>query len=119
VKNKAERYQYRKDRSRIKLSTNLERPRLSVHRSGRHIYAQVVDDLANKTLAFASTLSKELKTGLKSTKDIGAAKKVGGLVAKKAIEAGVKKVRFDRGGHVYHGRVKAIADGAREAGLEF
>jgi large subunit ribosomal protein L18 len=119
MKTKSQRYEYRKERSRERLATNIERPRLSVHRSGKHIYAQIVDDNAGKTVAFASSLSKELKKGLKSTKDIGAAKQVGGLVAKKAIEAGVKKVRFDRGGHVYHGRVKAIADGAREAGLEF
>jgi large subunit ribosomal protein L18 len=118
VKTKQARYQFRKDRTKAKLSTNLERPRLAVHRSGRHIYAQVVDDLAGKTLAFASSLSKELK-GAKSGKNVDAAKKVGSLVAKKALEAGVKKVRFDRGGHVYHGRVKAIAEGAREAGLEF
>ena len=119
MKSKQQRFEYRKQRSRRKLASNLERPRLSVHRSGRHLYAQVIDDNSSKTLAAASSLSKELKGKLKSGTTVVSGKEIGGLVAKKAIAAGVKKVRFDRGGNLYHGRVKAVADGAREAGLEF
>lgn len=93
------------------------RPRLSVHRSLRHIYAQVIDDSKGMTLAAASSLSKEIQE--KSSKNKKAAEAVGALIGKKAIEAGVKKVAFDRGGHVYHGRIKALADSARAQGLEF
>ena len=93
------------------------KPRLSVHRSGRHIYAQVIDDTAGKTLAAASTLDKDLKGNAGATKD-GAAV-VGKAVAERAKAAGVSKVVFDRGGFLFHGRVKALADAAREGGLEF
>jgi large subunit ribosomal protein L18 len=94
-----------------------DRPRLSVNRSGKHIYAQVIDDAAGRTLAAASSLDAGL--GEKSGGNIDAAKAVGKLVAERATKAGVKLVRFDRGGFIFHGRVKALADAAREGGLEF
>lgn len=93
------------------------RPRLSVHRSNKAIYAQVIDDLNGVTLAAASSLDKEL--GLKTGSNIEAAQKVGKLIAERAKKAGVSKVQFDRGGALYHGRIKAIADAAREGGLDF
>ena len=93
------------------------KPRLSVHRSGRHIYAQVIDDAQGKTLASASTLEKDVRGTTGATCD--AAASVGKRVAEKAKEAGVTKVVFDRGGFLFHGRVKALADAAREGGLEF
>jgi large subunit ribosomal protein L18 len=93
------------------------KPRLSVHRSGRHIYAQVIDDKAGKTLASASTLDKELKGKTGATRNGAAA--VGKAVAERAKKAGVSSVVFDRGGFLFHGRVKALADAAREGGLEF
>jgi large subunit ribosomal protein L18 len=93
------------------------KPRLSVHRSGRHIYAQVIDDAVGKTLAAASTLDKELKGKTNATKDGAAA--VGKAIADRAKKAGVSSVVFDRGGFLFHGRVKALADAAREGGLEF
>jgi large subunit ribosomal protein L18 len=93
------------------------KPRLSVHRSGKHIYAQVIDDAAGKTLASASTLDKDLKGKTGATKDGAAA--VGKTVAERAKAAGVSQVVFDRGGFLFHGRVKALADAAREGGLEF
>ena len=104
-------------RVRKKVVGAADHPRLSVFRSLRHIYAQVVDDSTRTTLASASTLDAELKgtTGAKAD----SAKAVGGLVAKRAIEKGVKRVTFDRGGYKYHGRVKSLADAAREAGLDF
>ena len=95
------------------------RPRLSVFRSGRNIYAQVIDDLNGRTLAAASTLEKELKGSIKTGADSDAAAAVGKLVATRAVAAGVKTVVFDRGGYKYHGRVKALADAAREGGLDF
>lgn len=118
MKTKQQRFEYRRERTRDKLAVNIERPRLSVHKTGRHLYAQVIDDRQGTTVAYASTLSKELKE-LKSSKNLDAAKALGSLVAKRAIEKGVKQVRFDRGAHSYHGRVKAIAEAAREHGLEF
>ena len=93
------------------------KPRLSVHRSGRHIYAQVIDDAAGKTVAAASTLDKDVK--VKSGANTDAAAAVGKALAAKAKKAGVDKVVFDRGGFLFHGRVKALADAAREGGLEF
>jgi large subunit ribosomal protein L18 len=93
------------------------KPRLSVHRSGRHIYAQVIDDSAGKTLAAASTLDKDVKAKTGATKDGAAA--VGKAIADRAKKAGVSSVVFDRGGFLFHGRVKALADAAREGGLEF
>ncbi|HWN48776.1 MAG TPA: 50S ribosomal protein L18 [Xanthobacteraceae bacterium] len=95
------------------------RPRLSVFRSSKHIYAQVIDDRKGATMAAASSLEKEMRTSLKTGADIGAAKVVGKLVAERATAAGVKDVVFDRGNYLYHGRVKALADAAREAGLNF
>ena len=95
------------------------RPRLSVFRSSKQIYAQVIDDEKGVTLAAASTLEKDLRDGLKTGADIDAARKIGKEVAERAKKAGVKAVVFDRAGYLYHGRVKALAEGAREGGLEF
>lgn len=95
------------------------RPRLSVFRSGKHIYAQIIDDTNGATLATASTIDKDLRSGLKTGADRNAAAEVGKLVAKRAAEKGVTEVFFDRGGYKYHGRIKALADGAREGGLSF
>ena len=95
------------------------RARLSVFRSSKHIYAQVIDDASGRTMAAASTLDKDLKGALKKGSDRAAAEAVGKLVAQRALAAGVKDVIFDRGGYLYHGRVKALADAAREAGLSF
>jgi len=95
------------------------RPRLSVYRSSKHISAQVIDDENGVTVASASTLDKDLRESLKTGADVAAAKAVGELVAKRAKESGVAAVIFDRGGYIYHGRVKALADAAREGGLEF
>ncbi len=95
------------------------RPRLSVFRSGLHIYAQVIDDRKGVTLAAASTVDKTLKSGLKTGANIDAAKAVGKLLAERAVAAGIKQVVFDRGAYLFHGRVKALADAAREGGLSF
>lgn len=95
------------------------RPRLSVFRSGKQIYAQVIDDIKGVTLASASTLDKDLREKLKTGSNAAAASEVGKLIAARAKKAGVEKIVFDRGRFVYHGRVKALADGAREGGLEF
>lgn len=108
----------RKQRNRTKLRKLANgRPRLSVFRSSKHIYAQVIDDKEGRTLASASTVDKDFK-GDKGT-DVAAAAEVGKLVAKRAADAGVKDVIFDRGAYIYHGRVKALAEGAREGGLNF
>ena len=96
-----------------------DRPRLSVHRSSRHIYAQVIDDGAGRTLVAASSLEKDLRGRLKTGADRAAAAEVGKLLAQRATQAGVKEVVFDRGGYLFHGRVKALADAAREGGLSF
>ncbi|MGD9535969.1 MAG: 50S ribosomal protein L18 [Alphaproteobacteria bacterium] len=106
-------------RSRLKRHAAGTRARLSVHRSGRHIYAQIIDDTKGVTLAAASTLDKSLREGLKSGADKEAAGKVGTLIAERAKAAGVSEVVFDRGGYRYHGRIKALADAAREGGLAF
>ena len=95
------------------------RPRLSVHRSSKNIYAQVIDDVAGKTLASASSLDKDLRGSLKTGADTAAAALVGKLVAERASKAGVKDVVFDRGAFIYHGRIKALAEAAREGGLSF
>jgi len=95
------------------------RPRLSVYRSSQNIYAQVIDDSAGRTLAAASTLDKDLRTALKTGANKDAAVAVGKLVAERALKAGVKEVVFDRGAYMYHGRVKALADAARDGGLSF
>lgn len=110
----------RKQRARFKLRQRAAgRPRLCVFRSSRHIYVQLVDDVRGHTLAAASTLDKEIRGDLKTGADVEAAAKVGELIARRAKDAGVETVVFDRGGYKYHGRVKALADAAREAGLAF
>jgi large subunit ribosomal protein L18 len=106
-------------RGRRRLEGTPERPRLSVYRSLKHMYAQLVDDVAGKTLMSVSTLLEPVKSDLKSTGNIKAAAKVGQLLAAKAKEAGIEAVCFDRGGRKYHGRVKALADAARKGGLKF
>ena len=105
-------------RRQIKAVAN-GRPRLSVHRSSKNIYVQVIDDVAGKTLAAASTLDTDLRSSLKTGADTAAAAAVGKLIAERAVKAGVKDVVFDRGAFLYHGRVKALADAAREGGLNF
>lgn len=113
-------YQRRRRRNRYKLKQVAGgRPRLSVFRSGKNIYAQVIDDKAGHTVASASSLDKDLRGNLKTGADIAAAREVGALVAKRAAAAGVSEVVFDRGGYLYHGRVKALAEAARENGLTF
>jgi len=107
-----------KVRRRIRRAAG-ERLRLSVFRSSKHIYAQVIDDLKGETLASASSLEKEMRTSLKTGADIAAAKAIGKRVAERAVAKGIKDVVFDRGGYLYHGRVKALADAAREGGLKF
>jgi large subunit ribosomal protein L18 len=102
-------------RIRQKLAGTAERPRLNVYRSLNHIYAQVIDDQKGETLVSASTMALKIKTG----GNVAAAKEIGKTVAELAVKKGVKKVVFDRGGYLYHGRIKALADAAREAGLEF
>ncbi|HBT46539.1 MAG TPA: 50S ribosomal protein L18 [Peptococcaceae bacterium] len=106
-------------RVRKKIFGTPERPRLSVYRSLRHIYAQIIDDVEGRTLVAASTLDPSLRTSLSSTGNKEAAYKVGELLARKALERGIKKVVFDRGGNIYHGRIAALAEGARAGGLEF
>ena len=113
---------FAKRRSRVRRSLKANsgtRPRLSVHRSGKNIYAQVIDDEAGRTIAAASTLEKDLRGALKTGADTAAAAAVGKLVAERALKAGIDTVVFDRGGFLYHGRVKALADAAREGGLKF
>ena len=106
-------------RIRKKVSGTAERPRLAVHFSAHHVYAQVIDDHSGKTLVSASSVDGETKKNLKGGGNIAAAKVIGKAVAERAKAAGVQKVVFDRGGYKYHGRVKALADAAREAGLQF
>jgi large subunit ribosomal protein L18 len=95
------------------------RPRLSVFRSAKQIYVQVIDDVKGHTVAAASSIEKDIKKDLKTGADMAAAKAVGKIAAERALKAGVKKVVFDRGSYLYHGRVKAVAEGAREGGLDF
>ncbi|MBQ1458962.1 MULTISPECIES: 50S ribosomal protein L18 [Butyrivibrio] len=106
-------------KERKRYSGTAERPRLAVFRSNKNIYAQVIDDVAQKTLVSASTLEKDIKAELKNTDDVDAAAYVGDVVAKRALEKGIKAVVFDRAGYIYHGKVEALADAARKAGLEF
>ena len=106
-------------RIRRKLSGTAARPRLAVFRSEAHIYAQVIDDVAGSTMVAASTVDSDLRGSLKNGANVEAAKAVGEAIGRRAVEAGIKEVVFDRGGRIYHGRVKALADGARSAGLEF
>lgn len=109
----------RHGRIRRNVQGTADRPRLSVYRSLNHMYAQIIDDLRGNTIVAASTLDKDFASEKGHKGNVGVAKKVGQLIARRAIEKGLKKVVFDRGGYKYHGRVKALADGAREAGLEF
>lgn len=111
--------QKRHYRMRNRLSGTAGKPRLAVFRSDSHIYAQIIDDEAARTLVAASTMEKAVKESLAKTSNVEAAKAVGEAVAKKALAQGISAVVFDRGGHVYHGRVKALAEAAREAGLKF
>jgi large subunit ribosomal protein L18 len=117
VKDRTERRKATVRRS-VKLAAR-GRARLSVFRSSKHIYAQVIDDVKGATLASASSLEKDMRGALKTGANVDAAKAVGKLVAQRAIEKGVKDVVFDRGGYLYHGRIKALADAAREGGLKF
>ena len=103
-------------RIRKKVAGTTERPRLAVHYSNQHIYVQVIDDAVGRTLAAASTLDKEVEN---ASSNIVSAQKVGSLIAERAKAANISSVVFDRGGHIYHGKVKALADAAREAGLQF
>lgn len=96
-----------------------QRPRLAVFRSNNHMYAQIIDDTKGHTLVAASTLEKDVKAELQKTNDVAAAAYLGTVIAKKALEKGIKSVVFDRGGFIYQGKIKALADAAREAGLEF
>jgi large subunit ribosomal protein L18 len=109
----------RKLRIRQKVSGTAEKPRLSVFRSARHIYAQVVDDAAGTTVAHASTLSRDVRRDVDEASKLDAAKRVGAAIAKLLLAKGIERVVFDRNGYLYHGRVRALADAAREAGLKF
>ncbi len=109
----------RHKRIRMRLSGTAERPRLNVFRSEQHIYAQVVDDVAQRTLVSASTVEQAVRGQVPHGNTVAAAQEIGKLVAQRAREIGVTRVVFDRGGYLYHGRVQALADAAREAGLEF
>ncbi|GAC1494457.1 MAG: 50S ribosomal protein L18 [Bradyrhizobium sp.] len=109
----------RRRRVRAKVRGSAERPRLSVFRSSKHIYAQVIDDLKGETLASASSLEKTMREAGNTGANIDAAKAVGKLLAERAVKNGVTEVVFDRGSYLYHGRVKALADAARESGLSF
>ena len=106
-------------RLRHHLVGTAQRPRLSVFRSNNHIYAQIIDDTVGKTLVSACTLQQDVKEGLEKTNNVEAAAKLGTVIAKKALEKGINTVVFDRGGFIYQGKVKALAEAAREAGLEF
>lgn len=119
MNDKVEQRLRRKRRIRSKVAGTPERPRLSVFRSSQHIYVQVINDEMGNTLASASTLDKDVKSTATDANKTDAARKVGEVIAKLCLAKGVKKVVFDRGGYVYHGRVSALADAARKAGLEF
>ena len=109
----------RQTRTRRKIRGTTNKPRLSVFRSNKFIYAQIIDDTVGMTIAAASTLEKDVKAELTKTNDVAAAAYLGTIIAKRAMEKGVKAVVYDRGGFIYQGKVKALADAAREAGLEF
>ena len=117
--NKKEAAQKRHRRIRTKLSGTIETPRLAVYRSTKHIYAQIIDDVKGVTIVSASSIDKDMRKDLAHGGNIESAKAVGEAIAKKALKAGIKDVVFDRGGFLYHGRVAALADAAREAGLNF
>lgn len=107
------------NRMRHHLAGTAQRPRLAVFRSNSHIYAQIIDDTVGNTLVAASTVEKEIKAGLEKTNDMAAATAVGTAIAKKALDKGITEVVFDRGGFIYQGKIKALAEAAREAGLQF
>ena len=118
MSNKKSLFDRRRKRTRVKLAkVGAQRPRLSVFRSSKHIYAQVIDDLKGETLVAASSIDKDLREKLKTGADKAAAGEVGKLIAERATARGIKDVVFDRGGYIYHGRVQALADAAREGGL--
>lgn len=117
--NSNQKRQIRHKRVRKTVQGTPDRPRLNVYRSLNHIYAQIIDDVEGKTLVAASSLESDIKSNLKNTGNKEAAKLVGSLVGKKALEKGIETVIFDRGGYLYHGRIKELAEGAREAGLKF
>lgn len=119
LKAKNQARQARKTRVRRDVQGTGERPRLTVYKSLKHIYAQIVDDSTGQTLATASTMGRDLRDTLKKTADVEAAKLVGLAIGRKALSRDIQKVVFDRNGYPYHGRVKALADAAREAGLQF
>ncbi|MEW6162930.1 MAG: 50S ribosomal protein L18 [Nitrospirota bacterium] len=119
AKGKKEGRERRHKRVKKKVLGTPERLRLSVYRSLNHMYAQIIDDLKGHTVVFASSLDKEFKDKKSHKGNIETAKQVGELIAKRALEKGIKKVVFDRGGYLYHGRIKALAEATREAGLEF
>ena len=107
------------NRMRNRFSGTAERPRLAVFRSNNHMYAQIIDDTVGNTLVSASTLEKDIKSELEKTNNVDAAAYLGKVIAERALEKGIKEVVFDRGGFIYHGKIEALADAAREAGLEF
>jgi len=111
--------QNRKTRVRRKVVGSMARPRLTVYRSLQHIYAQIIDDESGTTLVTASSMGRDLREDLKNKKNVDAARAIGSAIAKKALARDIKQVVFDRNGYAYHGRVKALADAAREAGLDF
>lgn len=106
-------------RLRNHIAGTAEKPRLAVFRSNNHMYAQIIDDTVGNTLVSASTLQKDVKAELEKTNNVAAAAVLGTVIGKKAVEKGIKTVVFDRGGFIYHGKIKALADAAREAGLDF
>jgi large subunit ribosomal protein L18 len=119
LKSPQERLAFRRIRARRKIFGTAEKPRLSVYRAQRHMYAQLVDDTAGRTLAAASSLLEDVKKTLKTGANVEAATKVGQAIAEKAKVLNISRAVFDRGGRAYHGRIKAVADGARAAGLNF
>lgn len=119
TRNRKEHSQKRHRRIRVKLAGTTEAPRLAVYRSTKHIYAQLIDDVKGVTLCSASSIDKDLKSDLAHGGNVESAKAVGEAIAKKALKKGISDVVFDRGGFLYHGRVAALADAAREAGLNF
>lgn len=116
---RAEIRQNKHKRMRFHLAGTAQRPRLAVFRSNKHMYAQIIDDSVGHTLVSASTLQKDVKDQIENTDDVAAAAKLGEVIGKKAVDAGITEVVFDRGGYIYHGKVQALADAAREAGLKF
>ena len=118
-KSRAEMREKKHMRIRNRFSGTAERPRLAVFRSNNHMYAQIIDDTVGNTLVSASTLQKEVKAEVEKTNNVDAAAYLGKVIAERALEKGIKEVVFDRGGFIYQGKIKALADAAREAGLEF